>query len=237
MPEKLRPLLESAVQDRIVLADQAATTFWRKTEAPPNVTLEDIKAAAYYGLMLAAHRYDAYCEERGFDSNDLSYFSVYCRKRIYGEMIEYLRDQDWLTRAARTRQKMLDGLQEGEESVLSDEDLAEKTGLTVAQIRKVKVAADQAPISLTLEDGFELDPVAAYVDDEVTTNLLLEVMADVLSLMSYDERLLLAHRYYLQKTILATAEDVHMASADTARSLHSILMKVRYAVLDSMDLE
>lgn len=74
---------EKLVLDYIPLANKLA---WdRKKITPPNVTFDDLKSAAYMGLVDAANKYDA---ERGTP------FGAYARIRIVGEIIDYLR-QSW----------------------------------------------------------------------------------------------------------------------------------------------
>lgn len=64
----------------IPLADGIARS--RSRSLPPNVTFEDIRSAAYYGLAEAASRYD---ESRGVP------FPTYARTRISGEITDFFR--------------------------------------------------------------------------------------------------------------------------------------------------
>ena len=62
------------------LADGIARS--RSRSLPPNVTFEDVRSAAYYGLAEAASRYD---ERRGVP------FPAYARTRISGEITDFFR--------------------------------------------------------------------------------------------------------------------------------------------------
>jgi RNA polymerase sigma factor (sigma-70 family) len=64
----------------VPLADGIARS--RSSNLPPNVTFEDVRSAAYYGLADAASRYD---ESRGVP------FPSYARTRISGEITDFFR--------------------------------------------------------------------------------------------------------------------------------------------------
>jgi len=131
--------LEEAIADRLDIAESLAYTMWRKTQGS-NVPLDDLKGQAYLGLVLAANLWLPHCERNGYDPNDLSFFSVYARHRIYGELVEHLRSLDWATRTTRARAKMLRAISEAEE--LTEEEMAERSGLSLKQVRRVLTVAD-----------------------------------------------------------------------------------------------
>jgi RNA polymerase sigma factor (sigma-70 family) len=61
---------------------------WQKNRStPPCVTIDELKSAAYMGLVDAASRFD---NSRGIA------FGVYARLRITGEMGDYLRQLNWI---------------------------------------------------------------------------------------------------------------------------------------------
>lgn len=64
----------------VPLADGIARS--RSSNLPPNVTFDDVRSAAYYGLADAASRYD---ESRGVP------FPSYARTRISGEITDFFR--------------------------------------------------------------------------------------------------------------------------------------------------
>jgi RNA polymerase sigma factor (sigma-70 family) len=64
----------------VPLADGIAKS--RSRNLPPNVTFDDVRSAAYYGLADAASRYD---DARGVP------FSSYARSRISGEITDFFR--------------------------------------------------------------------------------------------------------------------------------------------------
>lgn len=67
---------------------------WQKNKTtPPCVTIDELKSAAYMGLVDAASR---------FDSNRGIAFGVYARLRITGEMGDYLRQLNWFNQCDMT---------------------------------------------------------------------------------------------------------------------------------------
>lgn len=223
----MRPFIRNAVEERVGLARRVASSFWKKSGTP--IPLEDLTAAALYGLVQAGHRYDAYCEERGFDSNDLSYFSVYSRKRIHGEIVEYLRSLDWVSRGTRATYKRLAALASEEDYALSDAELAERSGLKVTQVRQAKAAHEASPVALdsctdadipTLEMSGEGPYLAAFQEAYATLNA--------------DERLFLAYRFYLNKKLRDIALLMDRADTEIADLAQSSLLTVRAALVSRL---
>lgn len=239
--KQLRPLIQQAVEERIGLAMSLAASFHYKSKAP--VPLDDLESAACYGLMLAAHRYDAYCAEKGYDADDLSYFSVYCTKRIKGEMIEYLRDLDWVSRATRTKQKLLNEIELEEKNNLSTDELAWKAGLTVDQVRNVRNLTNQSPVTLETVNpdstfvDYSQNLHQDYVEDSTTEALLTKTVVKTIEEFNLVERLAIVHRYYLKKTIASTAEAIGLSPADTTKILHQCLRRIKQNVVEVFDLD
>lgn len=206
------------------MAMQAATKF-HKRSGLTNVSLDDVKAAAYYGLLLAAHRYDDYCDEHGYDSEDLSYFSVYCRKRINGEMIDLLRAQDWVSRTVRTRQKLIAAIQESEQFALSEAEIVERTGLTVEQVRKAQVANETQPLSVSHDlslTEFEVAFFDDHVNDATTVSRILELTVLIWNDLSDQEKLAISYRYYLGLTLSEIAEEMEVSTSEAASLIHEV---------------
>ena len=146
----LPEFLQDAVADRLGLAQSIAYSMWRKTSGA-NIPLEELQSQAYLGLVIAANNYEPYCKKNNFDAEDLSYFSYYASLRIRGEIVEYLRSLDWATRTTRARAQMLKAISEVQTENLSDEELADKSGLSVKQVRKALTAADNGHHPMSLE--------------------------------------------------------------------------------------
>jgi len=79
------------------LADSMA---WKKAQiTPQHITFDELKCAAYLGLVGASNQYD---KDVGV------HFSTFCRPRIFGAMQDYLRELDWSTRTIKVCKKPLE---------------------------------------------------------------------------------------------------------------------------------
>jgi|SaaInlV_100m_DNA_2_1039680.scaffolds.fasta_scaffold08098_2 RNA polymerase sigma factor for flagellar operon FliA len=73
------------ILDYMPLAEKMAWEKCRST--PPNISIDDLKSAAYFGLVDAANKYD-------YSVN----FCTYARIRIMGEIFDFMRGISWGTR-------------------------------------------------------------------------------------------------------------------------------------------
>lgn len=71
------------VVDYMYLAERIA--FKKKRSVPPQVDVEELKSAAYFGLVDAAEKY----------KEGIGKFSTYAYYRINGAVIDYLRELGW----------------------------------------------------------------------------------------------------------------------------------------------
>ena len=65
-----------------------------KRTLPPQVDVEDLESAGYFGLLDAASRYDPGRKTK---------FETFCVQRIRGAILDELRKLDWVTRLVRQR--------------------------------------------------------------------------------------------------------------------------------------
>lgn len=65
-----------------------------KRTLPPQVDLEDLESAGYFGLLDAARRYDPRRKTK---------FETFCVRRIRGAILDELRKLDWVPRLVRQR--------------------------------------------------------------------------------------------------------------------------------------
>jgi RNA polymerase sigma factor for flagellar operon FliA len=83
---------ETAIVQNINLVNNVARRFQRRV--PPCVTLDDLVSAGMIGLIQAVDRFD--------HSRDLK-FKTYAQHRIRGAMLDFLREEDPLSRTERRR--------------------------------------------------------------------------------------------------------------------------------------
>ncbi len=96
------------------------------------VEFDDLMSCGVLGLMDAIDRFDS---TRGFQ------FETFAKKRIYGEMLDYMRKQDFISSSMRARinkyKAATDKLQTELGREPTNEELAQRLELTVQQVEKV----------------------------------------------------------------------------------------------------
>jgi RNA polymerase sigma factor (sigma-70 family) len=81
--------METCERDTLILnyLPLANKLAWeKKKKVPPCVDIDELKSAAYMGLVKAANRFNPECKVP---------FPTYARFRIYGEILDYLRELMW----------------------------------------------------------------------------------------------------------------------------------------------
>ena len=86
---KMNTDIQTLIVSHMGLADRIAVSKYRKT---PCVNVDEMKSAAYYGLVDAANRYD---------SQRCDSFEAYACIRISGAICDYLRELSWGSRNNR----------------------------------------------------------------------------------------------------------------------------------------
>ena len=144
--------LRSMVEDRVGLARAIAHQEWKKLTGYDR---DDVLSWAYHGLISAAERWPAYCEENNFEpyiGDAQSWFDTYATRRIRGAIIDQLRAGDVATRRER---KTIKEIMAKEPDLLptswdreSPEKIARRTGLPVAEVASALKAMKRAPLPL-----------------------------------------------------------------------------------------
>lgn len=102
--------MQKLVVQYVPLANKLA--YQKKKSLPKFVDVEDLKSAAYLGLVEAASRFD--------DTLGIA-FSTFAYPRIFGAIHDYLREQGWIKRGDLTPVLSLDlPSDDGENCVLKD---------------------------------------------------------------------------------------------------------------------
>ncbi len=132
---------------------------------PPGVDLESLVHSGVMGLLDALQRYDPH---RGVA------FHTYARYRIYGEMVEYLRSLDWVSRSVRAW---------GRKVAAARSHLVQRLG------REATAQEMAAELGIPLEEYYRIDQKVSE-----TTVLSLED----LSITSEEERLEARRKFFQQ---------------------------------------
>jgi DNA-directed RNA polymerase specialized sigma subunit len=175
------------VKTRSVLPNALAVTAVEFI-GPQEVVSLETSTRTFLCEGLVAHN----CAEKGHDPWAIQYFGAYCTRRIRGAMLDAMRSQDWVTRSARTKAKRLRDY--GQDLGIPEEELAARSGLTVAEIRETMAAVAAKPVSIDAEPHDVADE--ADVEGQAVVSSVLGAATTVLSGMGETSELVLALRYY-----------------------------------------
>ena len=143
---------EALVKDNIGLAKHLYMVYLVKFQrkADYGIDANDLMSEAYYGLVRAAMRYRAYGEEKGYSEESIAsgqYFSVFARKSIIGQMLDFLRKMDHVHTLVRKDYKNLVDKGFGSGS-RTEEELSIDTELSPERIQKVIGLVHSKPVYL-----------------------------------------------------------------------------------------
>lgn len=179
-----------------------------KLRLPQSVETDDLVSSGILGLLDAADKFDS---SRGIK------FKTYAEYRIRGAMLDYLREMDWFSRAARQNANRLENTYVQLEASLArpprEEEVARKLKISVAELRK-QLALYSGLSVLSLDEPLDegngtatniqriLSDVAK--DDVLQEELLRdlkEVLAKAIDALPEREKQLIALYYYEELTM------------------------------------
>jgi len=180
-----------------------------KLRLPPSVEIDDLVSSGVVGLLDAAEKFDS---TRGIK------FKTYAEFRIRGAMLDYLREMDWFSRAARQHANRLENAYARLEGILArpplEKEVAAELNISVAELQKqLSLYSRLSVFSLDEPQNDEPSAVALGVqkilneaakDDMVKDDILRdlkEVLAKAIDTLPEKERQLLALYYYEDLTM------------------------------------
>ena len=218
---------ESLILTHLDLAKNVAISEWRT--ATHALQKDDMIALANLGLVDAADRWEAYCARNGYDPSATQYFQVFARLRIRGTIRDQIRKDDWATRTLRSKSKKLK--EAGADEGVPIEELAKRTEMSEAEIRKVNARLAARPISL---DSYfspgNPDNQNAKTNPELKDDVDTESSAfskDMISIfihtvknLSVEVRTVLVLHYYGKMDLRRVAEELALPESKVSQ-LHS----------------
>jgi RNA polymerase sigma factor (sigma-70 family) len=199
----MTPEVEAKVAE---LVAQARAEAWKVFQtAPQQLDREELTSLALVGLAQAAARWPEYCQHRGFSTGcgqvpctdpeacGSRYLAAYCLRRIRGSMMDYLRSQDWLSRAMRGRAKALRDAGMDLEA-LSEDELGRRTGLSISQVRDTRAALARRPVSMDAEPADLTEP--DDVEEQAVVSAVLAALVAGLRSCGSEVITVVALRYY-----------------------------------------
>lgn len=188
------------IEDRVGLAKAIGHRAWKRLVGYER---DEIIAYAIHGLVAAAVRWEAYCEENNFEpylGDAQSWFDTYASRRINGSIIDALRASDPATRRERALIKEIIAAGVDLSSPWeheSAERIAARAGMQVADVKRALSALVRMPVPLedTTEDAWPSDPVD--VAEEAMTSTVCHKVAAAIKKLPENHQLIIAMAYYL----------------------------------------
>ncbi len=201
-------------------ADSLAVREWQK--APYALDLDTLKAQGYLGLVEAAHRWESYCLEKGYDSEALQFFKVFAGKRIYGSIRDSIRSDDWATRTVRAKSRILkdNGLLDG----ASIEELVTRTSMKEKDVRKTILRMMAKPVSLDV--ATEVSNPKASIDASFFSTKILNVFAEELKKRPLAEQLVVVLIHYMGYTNFMISEELGISEEEVSSVYENALIFV-----------
>lgn len=179
-----------------------------KLRLPPNVEMDDLVSSGVVGLLDAADKFDS---SRGIR------FKTYAEFRIRGAMLDYLREMDWFSRAARQNANRLQNAYSRLESLLArppeEEEVAKELKISVTELRKQLALFSGLSVFSLDHTEEEYDGSTANIqriladaakndaEREQLLRDLKEVLAKAIDLLPEREKQLIALYYYEELTM------------------------------------
>lgn len=206
--------VDQLIAEYMPLSESIAQQVWRT--APHALELDELIGIGYLALVSCGRRWLSYCEANGYDPSKIEYFKPYVARRVYGALIDANRQNDWATRSLRTRAKALQNA--GQDKGVGEKELAERTGMTVSEVRSTIHDMSKRPVSL---EGEELDPVVGGgVESDAFTADLLSTMVGTIRDLEPEQQIVLSLHYYRGLQLKEVAKTMGI-SESRASQLHA----------------
>lgn len=190
---------------------------------------DEIISYATMGLVAAAVRWEDYCAENNFEPYEgdaPSWFTTYASRRINGAIVDALRSADPATRRERALIKQIIAAGVDLSSTVEHEPMdkiAEKAGMTVADVQRAVSALTRMPVSLeeTTEDAWPADPTDV-AEDALRSRLCSRVVSVIRSLPEIHQ-VVFALAYYQDMSDEEIADTCPEFSSDFDMRKHAVL--------------
>lgn len=207
-------------QDDIVLAYMPALrtmAFRLKERLPGSIDVNDLIGVGVEEMIKLSRKYDK-------DRNDS--FWGYAKKRVYGSMLDFLRDLDVISRTDRTLVKAIDAVTNEyfneHETEPDDEYVAKILNEDVEKVREARNVSSVVS-TLRIDDQMELmgdEDTLAAIEKEDLTEKIQAVLREL------DERdQLVIQLYYYEELSLKEISEILRVSEGRVSQVHKRLMQ------------
>lgn len=165
-------------------------------------------------------------------------FETYAMTRVRGEILDYMRAQDWAPSSLR---KKINGIAsvyeqlESQEGVQpTDQQVADAMGLSVTQVQKVMAKThtfNLVNFEDTVSSFYAMNDVAAS-EEEIPENILLgkelrQVLAEMIEGLPEKEKLVISLYYYEELMLKEIAEIMEVSESRVSQIHSKVLGKLR----------
>lgn len=222
-PDRRRELQNDVVSDYIPMAGRLARRYRGR-----GIADDDLDQVARLGLVKAIRRFDP--ERRSF--------AAYAVPTVLGELRRHFRDRGWTIRPVRSLQELQmsvtaarDDLRSTGTHEPSTEDVAERLGIGVAEVREADAAHDAfAPRSLDVPsptDGSPAHERIGWLDPGHEAVERLATAMPVLRSLDEQDRRLLHMRFVKDRTQRDIGAELGVSQMQVSRRLSAVLQRVR----------
>jgi len=208
------------------------------SNVPKYVEREDLLNAAALGLFDALEKYD---------SGKGTKFETYAVWRIRGAVLDELRAMDWASRSVRRKARQLDIMTRDMDQRLgraaSDEELADAMDISASEMSRLLDEVRGVVLLSLNQSGGETeegnsgglaevieDPKAEDALDEVERMQLSELLVDVISDLSEQEKLVLALYYYEEMNLKEIGQTLDISESRVSQIHTKAISRLRNRV-------
>ncbi len=176
------------------------------------------------------------------DKYDINYgvkFETYASTRIRGEILDYMRRQDWAPASLRSKINRLNQAAELLESRLgrypTDREIAEMAEMSVADVQKVlekthifNLMHFEDMVSETFTAEKFSDPVDNDPESIVQNKETKKILADIIQSLPEKERLVITLYYYEEMTLKEIAAILKVTESRVSQIHSKVLVRIGY---------
>jgi len=204
-----------------------------RVSLPETISSDDIASFGIEGLIKAIEKYEN-------DKN--TRFETYALTKIRGAIIDAIREQDWIPRAVRKKQKEINAiiqiLQKELGRIPTEEEIAQKANITVEKLQEImRLANTMSVTSLNVskdkqEQGVEIidtieDDKNLAPEEELEKKDSKRDLIKGLSRLPERERLLLTLYYHENMTFMEIASILKVSESRCCQLHAQAIMKLR----------
>ncbi|MGX3011692.1 RNA polymerase sigma factor FliA [Helicobacter sp. 23-1044] len=197
-----------------------AMAFRLRERLPSSIDINDLISIGTEEMIKLARRYDS-------SINDS--FWGYAKMRVYGSMLDYLRELDIVSRSSRKLIKSIDKevskyFNENEEEP-TDEYLAEVLGEDVKKIKEARIASDIYSV-IPIDEQYNAI-IADNVVENVQKDELVGIIQNILSTLGKREQMIIQMYYFDELSLGEISEILHITSSRISQIHKEVIKKIR----------